>query len=186
LAADEIIRPGSKLAEQLNELRPGSGVKSPGKRESTRPGGHWGYKQGAFIADPSLPARTVTANAQQDWVIDPELGIRRLCPRECAALQTFPPDWKFVGARNDQYRMIGNAVPPLLAGRVGQSLLRHLRAGPLGRTAAPSCMMPLSPHLQAAIEYTLREELRNGASRRQAPSRRKSRIAAAEPLQAAE
>lgn len=30
-----------------------------------RPSGHWGYKQGAFIADPTLPARTVTANAQQ-------------------------------------------------------------------------------------------------------------------------
>lgn len=61
LASDELIRPNEKLLEQLSVLQPGTGVKSPGKRESTRPGGHWGYKQGAFIADPQIPARTVTA-----------------------------------------------------------------------------------------------------------------------------
>lgn len=66
LAPDEIIRPTGKLAEQLEHIPPGSGVKSPGKVETTRPGGHWGYKQGAFVTDPSLPARTVTASAQQD------------------------------------------------------------------------------------------------------------------------
>lgn len=66
LDQDEIIRPSGKLAAELALVPPGSGVKSPGKTETTRPGGHWGYKQGAFVADPTLPARTVTANAQQD------------------------------------------------------------------------------------------------------------------------
>lgn len=182
---EEVIRPSGKLAEQLRGLAPGSGVKSPGKSETTRPGGHWGYKQGAFIADPSLPARTVTANAQQDWLIDPALGLRRLCPRECAALQTFPADWRFVGSRVDQYRLIGNAVPPLLAGRVAQSLLAHMRGTPRHRPVQASGLAPLAPQLEAAIRYTLREELRNGASRREAPQRRTSRIAASS-LEAAE
>jgi DNA (cytosine-5)-methyltransferase 1 len=183
---DEIIRPRGKMAEQLEGLRPGSGVKSPGKCESTRPGGHWGYKQGAFIADLSVPARTVTASAQQDWIIDPALGLRRLCPRECAALQTFPPNWRFAGARADQYRLIGNAVPPLLAGRVGQSLLRHLHAAPAPASVRSSSLAPLSPRLAAAIHYTLREEMRNGASRREAPQKRRPKIAQTDALQAAE
>ena len=182
---EEVIRPSGKLAEQLRGLAPGSGVKSPGKSETTRPGGHWGYKQGAFIADLSLPARTVTANAQQDWVIDPTLGLRRLCPRECAALQTFPADWRFAGSRVDQYRLIGNAVPPLLAGRVAQSLLAHMSASPHHRPVEASGLAPLAPQLEAAIRYTLREELRNGASRREAPQRRTSRISV-NSLEAAE
>ncbi len=50
-----------------------------------------------------------------------ELGLteRRLSVRECARLQTFPDDFEFVKPKllsaSDGYRMIGNAVPPLLA-----------------------------------------------------------------------
>lgn len=55
------------------------------------------------------------------------LKERRLTPRECALIQTFPPDYEFVipkkGGRNGSYlvspskayKVIGNAVPPLLA-----------------------------------------------------------------------
>lgn len=51
---------------------------------------------------------------------------RRLTPRECALIQTFPPDyqfvipkdygWKrFVVSASGAYKVIGNAVPPILA-----------------------------------------------------------------------
>ncbi|KXB78065.1 DNA (cytosine-5-)-methyltransferase [Prevotella amnii] len=50
---------------------------------------------------------------------------RRLTPRECAMIQTFPPDYKFVMKKKNgrgfsvspsgAYRIIGNAVPPVLA-----------------------------------------------------------------------
>lgn len=55
------------------------------------------------------------------------LKERRLTPRECALIQTFPPDYEFVIKRNKgrkgsylvspskAYKIIGNAVPPLLA-----------------------------------------------------------------------
>jgi len=55
------------------------------------------------------------------------LKERRLTPRECALIQTFPPDFEFVIARKEgrkesylvspsaAYKVIGNAVPPLLA-----------------------------------------------------------------------
>lgn len=174
LGTGEVIRPNEKLLAELNELRPGTGVKSPGKTEATRPGGHWGYKQGAFIADTSIPARTVTANPQQDWVVDDTFGIRRLCPRECAALQTFPKDWIFAGKRTDQYRLIGNAVPPLLARQIGVSLREHILESWEHRRASVSSLQPLAPKLQAAIHYTAKEEQRNGQSRKEAPSRRRS------------
>ena len=50
---------------------------------------------------------------------------RRLTPRECALIQTFPPDFRFVMHDKDgrkyrlsssgAYKVIGNAVPPVLA-----------------------------------------------------------------------
>ena len=172
--ADEIIRPNERLYTQLCQLHPGSGVKSPGKAESTRPGGHWGYKQGAFIADPNVPARTVTANPQQDWVIDPEHGLRRLSPRECAAVQTFPKSWKFVGSNGDRYRLIGNAVPPLLSEQIGRALYQHITASWNSSYVKANDLNPLEPKLQAAIRYTEREEWRNGVSRRLAPNLRRT------------
>ena len=175
---DEIIRPSGKLLAELSLLKPGSGVKSPGKKETTRPGGHWGYKQGAFLADPTKPARTVTASGQQDWIKDGRRGIRRLTPHECAALQSFPPTWEFVGTRADKYRQIGNAVPPKLACAVGKELLAHERqsstAKKVVRLKQPT---PLPVRLQAAIEYTRRDDARNGESRRATGTRRLVRAA---------
>ncbi|MDO9586386.1 MAG: DNA cytosine methyltransferase [Brevundimonas sp.] len=173
LGEDEIIRPSGKLAVELEAIPPGSGVKSPGKRETTRPGGHWGYKQGAFVADLRRPARTVTANAQQDWIRDPVHGLRRLSPRECAALQSFPADWVFAGKRVDQYRQIGNAVPPLLAEQIGRALGAHVIAAPALPDRSATAIAPLPARLQAAIDYTTREHRRNGASRSAAPSLRR-------------
>lgn len=173
---DEIIRPTGKLADQLALLSPGTGVKSPGKAEATRPGGHWGYKQGAFIADLALPARTVTANAQQDWIKDVSLGIRRLSPRECAAIQAFPEGWAIAGSRTDQYRLIGNAVPPLLAQALGKALLTSNRKSITERNW--DSVRDLPEKLASAIAYTKREEDRNGESRRIAPvKRRMKRVA---------
>ena len=172
----EIIRPSGMLAQQLSRIPPGSGVKSPGKPESTRPGGHWGYKQGAFVADMQKPARTVTANSQQDWIRDADLGLRRLSPRECAAIQSFAADWQFVGKRIDQYRLIGNAVPPKLACALGGALLRHIDQVSAAAVQHQG-LQPLPAALSAAILYTERDHLRNGASRLAAPDRRARRAA---------
>lgn len=176
---DEIIRPTGKMALELADLPPGTGAKSQGKKEATRPGGHWGYKQGAFIADTLKPARTVTASSQQDWIRDPVLGLRRLCPRECAAIQTFPSEWAMVGNRQTQYRLIGNAVPPELGRVLGLAL-----AEAFSNTVDPepsfmaTGLSPLPAELQSAITYTLREERRNGPSRRAAGKRAVAALAA--------
>jgi len=163
----EIIRPTGKMAAELADLPPGTGAKSQGKKEATRPGGHWGYKQGAFIADTLKPARTVTASSQQDWIRDPVLGLRRLCPRECAAIQSFPAEWAMVGNRQAQYRLIGNAVPPALGQALGYALAQACAQQPERRNLVPNAgLAPLPRELQSAIAYTIREERRNGPSRR--------------------
>lgn len=49
--------------------------------------------------------------------------------REVARLQSFPDDFKFLEAgisKQDAYRLIGNAVPPKLAGRIAESILQFL------------------------------------------------------------
>jgi DNA (cytosine-5)-methyltransferase 1 len=171
---DEIVRPNPKLAVELANIPDGRGVKSPGKTERTRPSGHWGYKQGAFIADLDQSARTVTANAQQDWIRDPVLGLRKLAPRECAAIQSFPAGWQFSGGTATQYRLIGNAVPPILARAIGVALLDHVRKTASIDDLRFDAPLPLSDELVAAIRYTAREEASNGESRRLVGKRRPS------------
>ena len=140
----------------------GSGLKSPGAREATRPGGHWGYRQGTFIADPTKPARTITASTAKDWVRLPDGSLRRLTWRECAGLQGFPDDWHFAGGLASRLRQIGNAVPVPLATALGDSLLHALS---MPRPRVRPCSAPLPTTLTKAMEYTLREQARNGPSR---------------------
>ena len=60
------------------------------------------------------------------------LPERRLTPRECALIQTFPPDYPFVSYKGNgvrfklsasgAYKVIGNAVPPVLAYHIAKRL----------------------------------------------------------------
>jgi DNA (cytosine-5)-methyltransferase 1 len=46
---------------------------------------------------------------------------------EIKRLQTFPDDWYLAGRIEDQWRQVGNAVPPLLAEALGRSIGEYLQ-----------------------------------------------------------
>jgi len=162
----ETCRPSPALGKQLKKIPTGSGLKSPGVKETTRPGGHWGYKQGTFIADPGRPARTVTAATTQDWIRLEDGSLRRLTLAECAGLQGFPREWQFAGTRGSQFRQIGNAVPVAFGEAVGRSLAqvaRRCRRGGCVGKRAESATLPTN--FLEYVHYTMRDEARNGTDR---------------------
>jgi len=79
--------------------------------------------------DPSLPSKTVIAGGTKGGGrshLHP-YHPRTLSVRECARLQTFPDNYEFVGAVARQFTQVGNAVPPLLAYKLGLALKEALK-----------------------------------------------------------
>lgn len=75
---------------------------------------------------PNVPARTLTAHLSHDsytHIHYDSSQTRTISIREAARLQSFPDGFRFVGSFNDRMRMIGNAVPPLLARSIAERLL---------------------------------------------------------------
>ena len=67
------------------------------------------------------PSTTIPAHLCKDGLrhIHPDSRqARTITVREAARIQTFPDDYEFIGAMTDQYKMIGNAVPPEFARRL--------------------------------------------------------------------
>ena len=55
-------------------------------------------------------------------------GSRRLSAREAARIQSFPDNFVFYPSTSSAYRQIGNAVPPVLAWHLAQSVREYLSA----------------------------------------------------------
>ena len=49
---------------------------------------------------------------------------RTITVREAARIQTFSDDFKFIGTKGDQYKMIGNAVPPLFSKLIAETIIK--------------------------------------------------------------
>lgn len=157
----DVVRPTAARADALGALEPGTGLRTGGRVEANRPGGHWGYRQDCFVADTTLPARTIRAASTPDWLKTAD-GLRRLTWRECAALQGFPAEWAFHGTVASRFRQIGNAVQADVAEAIGSALLAHLHLAPARRRPRSA---PWPHEFERRIRYTAAEHRTNGAHR---------------------
>jgi DNA (cytosine-5)-methyltransferase 1 len=84
------------------------------------------------IQNLQLPCGTLGAHLAKVSLnsTDPVLCVngrfRRFTPREVARIQSFPDSYKLSGPESKQYKALGNAVPPVLAWHVMDSLVKAL------------------------------------------------------------
>lgn len=75
------------------------------------------------------PSKTIIAHLYKDgnqFIHPDHTQERTLTPREAARLQSFPDDFIFPCSKTQQYKQIGNAVPPLLAKHIASVLKKYL------------------------------------------------------------
>ncbi len=107
---------------------------------------------------PDEPSKAITGGALRDFLHPTE--HRPLTIRECASLQTFPPNFQFFGSESEKIQLIGNAVPPLFASAIGESLKRDLQgtqrvinAGGALLSFVPTCSIGMSPVLERVCRH---------------------------------
>lgn len=83
-----------------------------------------GNGQGDESNHKDKPAYTIRANPKSRVQFHYSLD-RRLTVRECARIQTFPDNFVFKFSKTVNISQIGNAVPPILAYQVAQSVKKY-------------------------------------------------------------
>ncbi len=77
---------------------------------------------------PNRQASTILTKCDVHWgaYIHPEQD-RAITVREAARFQSFQDAFRFLGGRGEQYKQVGNAVPPLLAQAVAEAIWSMLK-----------------------------------------------------------
>ena len=76
------------------------------------------------------PSPTIVSHLCKDGLmfIHPDsTQARSITVKEAARLMSFPDDYDFVGSLGYKYKMIGNAVPPLMSEKIGKAILKILK-----------------------------------------------------------
>ncbi len=110
-----------KQFERISSIEAGQGLRDLPKHLQTKSGYSGAY--GRLTKE--MVAPTITR-----WVFHPGSGRwghpvdkRLLTIREIARIQSFPDDFEFIGSYTQRAGQLGNAVPPLLARKIAESIL---------------------------------------------------------------
>ena len=100
------------------------------------------------------PCSTIVAHLSKDGLmfIHP-IQKRTLTPREAARIQSFPDWFRFPKARTHSFRLIGNAVPPLVGEAVGLAVKESLVNSQMDAEADVCELKPLPKHRQEAVAW---------------------------------
>jgi DNA (cytosine-5)-methyltransferase 1 len=119
---------GGQFHHLLREVPPGDNyLYFTEKRGHPEPVFRWRSRYWSFLLklSPEMPAWTIQARRSNN--MGPFHWRNRILRiEEVKRLQTFPDRWKLAGTVEQQWRQVGNAVPPLLAKRLGEALYAHL------------------------------------------------------------
>ncbi len=132
------MRHTPRIVERFKQISYGQSVKDVSPEHSQRKRGDAGLVSGKVFAQnnmrphPDRPCPTVAASFQSNF-IHPHLH-RNFTAREGARIQSFPDSYTFKGKRTtmswekslSQYQQIGNAVPPVLAEAIANTLKEYL------------------------------------------------------------
>jgi len=81
------------------------------------------------VQESDKPGKTVVAHLYKDgnlFIHPDSKQARTFTVREAARIQSFPDDFVFEGSRTEQFKQVGNAVPPLMAETFAKTLGHYL------------------------------------------------------------
>jgi len=101
---------------------------------------------------PLHPSAFPMVKKSTDCFVFAKKNIRRLTVRECARIQTFPDNFVFKYKNlNDGYKMVGNAVPVLLAKKIATELKKILEIKEIQKIKVLK-KTPTTPSLNSTYE----------------------------------
>lgn len=120
---------GGQYHHLLREIPPGDNyLYFTAKRGHPSPVFEWRKRYWSFLLklSPDMPSWTIQARRSNN--MGPFHWRNRILRiEEVKRLQTFPDEWYLAGRTEEQWRQVGNAVPPLLAEALGRKISSHLQ-----------------------------------------------------------